>query len=1108
MSRAPFFCRSPDTPPFTPCQVPRRTTARLQSDCQNFVTECYSLVYTSSLVCVTSSIQTVRWLSDHLRQDRYPQRPSPSWSAHGEVNHFLKGMKSHMNHPHRSDRNWQSFARTGFVTSVPAHQGRTERKALRKDWIGAFLAVFGSFATVGVMAGCSTASHNTPPTQTPLISVALTQGPPASMIAGNSVNVAAAVTNDPASAGVDWVVTCGASGSNCGAFTPSHTASGALAIYTAPPGIPSKNTVTLTALSTTDRGKSSTVTVTITSTVTGIAITTPLPGLVPAGAALNFGATVYGDPANLGTDWTVTCPTPEGPVVCASGLHSTVGGTTPFTVPQTLIDPVTGQSVSLVGATIIITAYATADHSKYAIFTPTVTAPISISITQQTPASMLTGATAPVIAVVANDTTNAGVTWALLCSLSSLSTNGPCGSIAPTQTASGVAATYTAPSTVPSPNPAPGLTVTVYAFANATGPATGVASTLKASVTVNIVAPISVKITQGVNNNTIVANHTASLIATVSNDYSNAGLDWTVSCGSPGACGTFSPAHTASGATTTYTAPSAPPSGNTVAITAISTADPTKSDQQQNVTVTASQPPNNLLSGQFVLNLSAKNSTNGAFVLGGLLSGGGNGIVSGQFDVADAVGNAAASSSFHTDSTSPSTYSIGTDGRGQIRLILDTGVLNTNFGVPVPSTNTSTITLSVVFVTPQHALLTEIDSFGDATGTLDLQNAADLASFAGLNGTYSLQLTGTQFAGGSGFFLAAAITSQFSNFQTTFTGYTADQSANGAITSVPFTPGSQSFFSIFSRQTGELVLNSVNLGLPRSLNLDLWLIDANHFVVTDFADGQSSYVLVGGYLTAEPASPSLSGTLAFTEAGATTAANATTPGQPQVAGGILTCGSTGSLDVVSLGGTPLTAQSVNATCTAPSNGRAQIAITGASTTGISQFAAYPTFDQSFYLIELDGGSAGTSGPSGAGVAYPQRLSLPISASALSGNYAAKFAASIPSGTQPGSQAFTRQVISDGVSAISGTVDVNSFSTTSPAAGSPSTSAALSGSYTAANDGRFPLTFTITPATGQPAPQVPTLNPACYIVDASTCLLLGLDATAPGTGILLLQNTGL
>jgi hypothetical protein len=48
----------------------------------------------------------------------------------------------------------------------------------------------------------------------------------------------------------------------------------------------------------------------------------------------------------------------------------------------------------------------------------------------------------------------------------------------------------------------------------------------------------------------------------------------------------------------------------------------------------------------------------------------------------------------------------------------------------------------------------------------------------------------------------------------------------------------------------------------------------------------------------------------------------------------------------------------------------------------------------------------------------------------------------------------------------------------------------------------------TPATGQPTPNPTTINPACYIVDANTCLLLGLDATAPGTGILQLQQTGL
>ena len=279
--------------------------------------------------------------------------------------------------------------------------------------------------------------------------------------------------------------------------------------------------------------------------------------------------------------------------------------------------------------------------------------------------------------------------------------------------------------------------------------------------------------------------------------------------------------------------------------------------------------------------------------------------------------------------------------------------------------------------------------------------------------------------------------------------------------------------------------------------MDLWLIDANHFAVTDFADRQS-LVIVGGYLTAQPSSPSLSGTLAFTEAGATSTA------QPQVAGGLLTCGSTGSVDVVPLGGAAVTDQAVTATCTTPANGRGLISITGAGSTGISQFAAYPTKDASFYLVELDGGAAGTSGPSGAGVAYQQTLSRPISASAFSGKYASQFMVT----TTPGSQVFSGQIISDGVSKISGTADVNSFTTTAPAAGSPSPGATLSGSYTAGSNGRFPLTFTITPATGQPAPQIPTLNPACYIFDANTCLLLGLDASAPGVGILQLQNTGL
>jgi hypothetical protein len=182
-----------------------------------------------------------------------------------------------------------------------------------------------------------------------------------------------------------------------------------------------------------------------------------------------------------------------------------------------------------------------------------------------------------------------------------------------------------------------------------------------------------------------------------------------------------------------------------------------------------------------------------------------------------------------------------------------------------------------------------------------------------------------------------------------------------------------------------------------------------------------------------------------------------------------------------------------------------ISISGASTGGISQFAAYPTTDEGLYLIELDGGASGTSGPSGVGVAEPQTLSAPISASAFNGAYALQFRAS----TALGSQVLNGQVLADGVSALNGTADVNSFNATvGPPVATPSSGAALGGSFTSAGSGRFPLVLAITPASGQPRPEITQLNPACYIVNANTCLLLGLDSTAPGTGVLQLQNTGL
>ena len=507
--------------------------------------------------------------------------------------------------------------------------------------------------------------------------------------------------------------------------------------------------------------------------------------------------------------------------------------------------------------------------------------------------------------------------------------------------------------------------------------------------------------------------------------------------------------------------------------------------------------------------LSSNNSQNGAYMLGGLITGQPNGgtdmnggaITNANLELADASGNAGNS----IGSLPTSRYSIGPDGRGQIQLLIQTGSISGggpgHFGVSGAGSacgstaNCGSLTLSVVFVTPQHATLSESDSFGTASGTLDLQN---LQGFSGISpGVYSLSLSGSEKARPTaGYFMASALTIP----STTSYSYITDQSDDGVITSVPFATLSQGFAN-GGFGSGYQRLSSVNLGLPMQFNFSLWAIDSTHFVVTDVLDSLlgTPNVIISGHLTGQPSAATISGTYAFTDKGATAAA------QPQAAGGIFTCGSTGTLDVVPLSGTVLTNQAINATCGAVTNGRSLIAVAGAGSSGINQFAAYPTVDQGLYLIELDGGASGTSGSSGAGVALQQTLSPPIASAALDG----KYASNLSSTTALGSQAFAGQIAADGVSLLTGTGDVNSFNATAATSvGTPSLGAAFSGSYSSASDGRFPITFTITPASGQPSPQITNLNLACYLVDAKTCMLLDLDATAPGTGMLLLQNTGL
>jgi len=985
--------------------------------------------------------------------------------------------------PTGAKNNLVSFGRTGYVEK---HFGIHLLHGERSCWnfIRAYLPlVAGLGCLLGITSCGLPGSKADPSAATPIISVSITQAPPLSMVAGSAVPVSATVSNDPADAGVDWVATCG-SAPYCGSFSSSHTASGSSTTFIAPTRIPASATTVVTALSTTNRGVQVVASVTILTTITGITIAQPPPASVPVLVKIPVAAAVYGDIGHNGVDWTATCGTSgvqRTPVNCTSGGYGFQGGsyspdgTISFLVPPSDLIP------NIVGSTVTLTAYPAADHSFSASVSFTVTAEPTVVFTQLPPSTMQAGSTVTVAAAVPGDTTNAGVDWSVPCA------DQPCGSISPTHTASGGTVTYTAPLTPSVSN----LVVPIMATSHANPLASATAN-------VTIIVSISVTITQGVPTGSIIENTTASLIATVAYDPSVAGVDWTVTCGSPGACGSFSPPHTASGAATTFTAPNGVPAGNIVTITATSTTDPTK-NAVQTVTITVGKPANSLLSGTFVLLLNGKNSNNGPYALGGTITGDGGGNISkARIDLVDASGNAVGA-----ESIKPSTYSITPDGRGLINLAFNTNNLTgKSFGV----NGSGVITLSVVFVNGHHAVLTETDSFGSGSGTLDLQNSSDLASFEGgswNSGIYSLELSGSETSPPyRGYSVASGLT--ISNiFSESAYSYVTDQLENGKITSVQFSTQPQNFTPVWSNMlSGELELDSVNLGLPAQFYLDVWLIDANHFVVTDWIDPafNGATNVVGGYLTIQPSTPSLSGTYAFAETGATVAA------QPQAAGGILTCGSTGVLDVIPLGGPAVNDQPINASCVAPANGRGLLdisATSGGSTNGISTFAAYPTLDQGLYLIELDPGATGTSGPSGTGVAQQQALSG--AGTIASGAYASDFLAT----TALGSQNLAGQVNSDGVSALSGTANANFFDSAAvPQTGPPSFNATLSGSFTASANGRLPLTLAIVPAAGQPTPGITTLNAACYLVNANSCLLLGLDTTAPGTGLLLLQNTGL
>jgi hypothetical protein len=219
------------------------------------------------------------------------------------------------------------------------------------------------------------------------------------------------------------------------------------------------------------------------------------------------------------------------------------------------------------------------------------------------------------------------------------------------------------------------------------------------------------------------AGGTASVAATVSNDTANAGVSW--SCTPSAACGSFNPVSTASGASTTYTAPSATPAGGQVVIMASSMTDSAK---RANASVMITGMSSNArLNGRYALFLTAATGNQGTSVCAASITADGNGKITGGVEELTAPG-------FFdlVDVISDGTYSIDANGHGTML---------------IHTVNKETLVFNFVLTSASHALIVEVD--GDpASGTMDLQQPAG-ASFtaAQISGNYSFAMDGVDNSG-------------------------------------------------------------------------------------------------------------------------------------------------------------------------------------------------------------------------------------------------------------------------------------------------------------------------------------------------------------------------
>jgi hypothetical protein len=342
---------------------------------------------------------------------------------------------------------------------------------------------------------------------------------------------------------------------------------------------------------------------------------------------------------------------------------------------------------------------------------------------------------------------------------------------------------------------------------------------------------------------------------------------------------------------------------------------------------------NSNLSGTYVFSVSGYDFDSFPYAIVGTITAngsGGNGkggITGGAVDIVDAEATPALDLSVN----STGYYQVGVDGRGQFTI----GTTPANpFG--------SNLTFDFVLQNSSHGLITEFDSNGTGSGTLDLQ--ASLTQIPA--GPYAFSFSGSD--GGANALATVGAFSLDSNGAI----LTGDEDLNDGDLAYPVQVPSGTV--VLGPSSTPATLLNTQLG---TLTFDVYAIDATHlkFIETDDAD------FLSGDAFSQPTA-AISGTMAFTLGGLFA-------GNPAAAGGFMVTDGAGNINIAS-------SEDVNNNGVAsevPVNFSATYSAAGTGRFTLSDFsgffggtlyAAYPS-SGGLLLLEID--DSGTM----SGAAYPQ-----------------------------------------------------------------------------------------------------------------------------------------